>query len=1236
MSNSGFKQGRLGIGKDPIFPLDVNGHTRIDGDLVLHGTIADSSGNPIKFGNAGILSKPRQEIDSNTGYYVGINYSNTTEFGNYALSINGDLNLKGSASRIKIDGEDAIFSNWKNPGKTNNSFIYRSSKLAVGLNSIITEPANGDPYFNDLSNVALDISGDVNIRSNGNLLFNGVKIETNPTIQPKQKITGMGFIKRNIELKNRITSTNTSGNNSNIPEGTYDNITPNSTNKSGSNVEFTIVVDSNKIITSIQATSSGIGYDNDEILTFTDIHANQNLNLTLLIKSDDLIHIGPDWGDNDPVQKIDSDVIITGVINKDTGIANKYLKVNDDGNAMEWKEVIIPTNDGKWSDATTDDIHYSTENGNGNVGIGTNTPSDRLHLYKEDADTYLTIQNKRKITTNVYKSGIKFKGSTSGGGSTVMEASRIESGWLPSENGWEHSWIKFQTHADKTETLTDDLVIKGGKIGIGTASPNTKLHIRNDTATTGTGDAFIPSLSSNSDDSKPTECLRLQGGSTGKCGVGALIRFTNFYSNASNPSTDEYNLAGIAGYDVKGDWGGGLCFYTAPDTDNGGDLTTRMVIDDVGNVGIGTTSPNYLGSNEPTPNSTNFPYLKKPGTGGTAPIKLDVRGSIELSSEDPANPETGAYAPNIYFPASNGDHVSGLIWRNYHTWTNGRDIRGGILFEPKKGGYGYASGGLGFYTSYYYEDDPTNTSGDFDEANEVTATCKMTIRGNGNVGIGTESPACGLQVGAESESSLKSSVKMARFQGFGYREFFPSGAYVGLSSDNHSTFCIGLNTHINKDNKIKVTNTHEKTAGTAICMPGNDQPNQGGMYFFTKNPTSVDAGEVAYDISNSVPSMMINGSGNVGIGTRSPITKLDIRRSGGARLRLENSDGNYDVQNQAIEFCTTYDTTGFIHQKGEDLRIGVTGGDSTIRFYTNNFSGYPIATDNNVAQTGSFFNSTHTEANDIPKMIIDNNGNVIIGISSSSGKLTVYGQSSGGFTGQAYTTSGLGSSISTTSTLGIYSNGDLGVVGVIRVGSDGRIKQNIEDVPDNLALEMVRNIPCRYYEYIDKINRDNDKTIGFIAQEVKEHFPMAVTIHKDILPNEMRKLEISWEEIIDDSNNTYKLISDLSDCSGVKYRFYVSNDPSGNDEVMKEVVGNPDNTFIFEKKWNNVFCYGKEVDDFHMLDKQKLFALNFSATQELDKKVKSLENESQMLKNENQLLKEKIEAIEKRLAYLGF
>ena len=119
---------------------------------------------------------------------------------------------------------------------------------------------------------------------------------------------------------------------------------------------------------------------------------------------------------------------------------------------------------------------------------------------------------------------------------------------------------------------------------------------------------------------------------------------------------------------------------------------------------------------------------------------------------------------------------------------------------------------------------------------------------------------------------------------------------------------------------------------------------------------------------------------------------------------------------------------------------------------------------------------------------------------------------------------------------------------------------------------------------------------------------------------------------IDCNNNNYKLISDISDCSGVKYRFYVSNDPSGNDEIKKEVVGNPDNTFTFDSSYNNVFCYGKEVDDFHTLDKQKLFALNFSATQEIDRKQQADKVKISELEAKNSALETKVATLESELA----
>ena len=102
----------------------------------------------------------------------------------------------------------------------------------------------------------------------------------------------------------------------------------------------------------------------------------------------------------------------------------------------------------------------------------------------------------------------------------------------------------------------------------------------------------------------------------------------------------------------------------------------------------------------------------------------------------------------------------------------------------------------------------------------------------------------------------------------------------------------------------------------------------------------------------------------------------------------------------------------------------------------------------------------------------------------------------------------------------------------------------------------------------------------------------------------MRVLEnVSWKKV----NDKYQLTTDLNDCSGVKYRFYVSDDMENSGTIEKEIAGNNDNTFTFDKKWNNVFVYGKEVNDFHTLHKQKLFTLNFSATQELIRKVEQLE-----------------------------
>ncbi len=186
------------------------------------------------------------------------------------------------------------------------------------------------------------------------------------------------------------------------------------------------------------------------------------------------------------------------------------------------------------------------------------------------------------------------------------------------------------------------------------------------------------------------------------------------------------------------------------------------------------------------------------------------------------------------------------------------------------------------------------------------------------------------------------------------------------------------------------------------------------------------------------------------------------------------------------------------------------------------------------------------------------------------------------------------------------------------IRSDRRIKKDIRVVPDNLSLDTLRKIEVKYYKYKDTA-KGNQDVIGFIAQEVKEHLPSAVQVSKKIIPDVMKVLNVSW-------NDKKMTSNDLQDVSGVKYRFYVS-DISGNEKVV-ELVGDENNCFTFEEKWDNVFCYGKEVNDFHQLDKNRLWAINFSATQELDRKVTHLEQE-------NQLLKTRLDALEERLEKRG-
>ena len=251
--------------------------------------------------------------------------------------------------------------------------------------------------------------------------------------------------------------------------------------------------------------------------------------------------------------------------------------------------------------------------------------------------------------------------------------------------------------------------------------------------------------------------------------------------------------------------------------------------------------------------------------------------------------------------------------------------------------------------------------------------------------------------------------------------------------------------------------------------------------------------------------------------------------------------------------------------------------------------------------------------------------------------------------------------------------------GALLISSDKRIKENIIDITTNIALEKLRKINCYSYRYKDKVSRGYTDTIGFIAQQVNYEFPISCKISNEFIPDVYQEIvPINWEKT---ETGQYKLYCDIKDSSnnildvsGIKYKFIVTNnnvkDISNTNlninETVFSIIGNSDNSFTFDDKYNNVFCYGKEVDDFHTLDKQKIFTLNVAATKDIDRiqqqqlidisqntistqlnkteidllklKNEELKQENEELKTElnivklqNQTLQERLEAIEKRL-----
>ena len=203
------------------------------------------------------------------------------------------------------------------------------------------------------------------------------------------------------------------------------------------------------------------------------------------------------------------------------------------------------------------------------------------------------------------------------------------------------------------------------------------------------------------------------------------------------------------------------------------------------------------------------------------------------------------------------------------------------------------------------------------------------------------------------------------------------------------------------------------------------------------------------------------------------------------------------------------------------------------------------------------------------------------------------------------------------------------------VVSDARIKeiQSRSDVEDD--LEALTKLKVTDYSYVDKVQHGDRIEKKLIAQEVREVYPQAVSLRKDFVPTIFAKGKGDYATDQQSLTISVEKNHDLQIGDQVKL---ITADGAITAEVV--TIKNSKSFVIHsEKDLGEIFVYGKEVDDFHIVDYDAISMLNVAATQELAKRSKEQEQRIAALEAENVELKNKLEKVElleaKLSAFLG-
>ena len=211
-------------------------------------------------------------------------------------------------------------------------------------------------------------------------------------------------------------------------------------------------------------------------------------------------------------------------------------------------------------------------------------------------------------------------------------------------------------------------------------------------------------------------------------------------------------------------------------------------------------------------------------------------------------------------------------------------------------------------------------------------------------------------------------------------------------------------------------------------------------------------------------------------------------------------------------------------------------------------------------------------------------------------------------------------------------------------GSDSRIKKDIVKVNDTNYIDILKNVNIYSFNFKDpekSINDNKYKTIGYIADNLNEKIPGVIKEMEHFVPDELR--EIENPHFIKNGDKWLLQIDDIifEEHHTGKCKFKCTNEEDDTIDDIMLTVEDDKKSFLFNKKWDDVFLYGKEVDNFKTVDNTQIVAMCHGAINNLSPKVSKLENDNKLLKQEiielkteNQQLKQKLQTMENDVALI--